>query len=972
MIAGTVVAADMKPTPEQIKLHRHILTTMPLTVRVTEKDTLGNYALPKPYSVPCIKGGFQNMFYWDTYFTNVGLLLDGDIWQAANNIEDIAAMIERFGYMPNATAESMINRTQPSLFSAMVRDYFDVTGNIELLAAVMPAMEKEYEFWMTKRIAPNGLNRYGHSATDDELIYFCNIIAHRVGVDAAKLTDAERLELGAHLLAEAESGWDFNPRFHGKCMDYNPVDLNAILYNYELNMAHFNRVLKHDGAKVWEKKAAERAKKMQKLMVDPKTKLFYDYDFVTKQRSDVYSAASLVPLWARLASKAEAKAAAKELPLLEADHGLMVCQEGKSAGKTFQWDAPNGWAPTTYFAICGLDNYGYKADAERLAKKYVDALTGIYTATGQLWEKYNAKKGNTEVGSEYAMPGEFMGWTAGAFQYAYEYLFGKDSKTDAPRVVNVLNFIRFTEPRRWEHPSLNWVSDTVLYECVESQIDLMKKYNLKNTFLIEYDALIQPNYQDLLKNHTTPETEIGGWWEITEPHCKAAGIEWRGRYPWDWFANVGFSTGYTPEEREKLVDVYMDKFKEVFGYYPKSVGSWFIDSHSLAYMHDKYGIEASAACRDQLGTDGYNLWGGYWQGGYYPSRKNFYLPAQTRDQQIDVPTFRLLGSDPIAQYDCGLGGKHQSVVTLEPVYGNCGGNPEWVDWFFESMIYDPAMNMSYFQAGQENMFTWPRMRAGLEYQFPLLARLAQRGDVSLETLSETGQNFKKAHALTPPSSISALEGFKRPDQATIWFNSKDYRLNLMWENGHMFVRDIHLFDQNQESLYLTKPCTTTYCHYWSLPVVDGNVWSNDSIRGAIRFYEAVPGQTPVEFSFGKPEITNDGSVLEAVIPVVDQPLEMVVTLTETTATFTMRTVHGARIAIPRWYAALEHAPEAELPFDKVESAKLSANYKGFGYKVQLANATFADRSTAPRNDKGALCALTITPDANSFTLNFAK
>lgn len=198
---------------------------------------------------------------------------------------------------------------------------------------------------------------------------------------------------------------------------------------------------------------------------------------------------------------------------------------------------------------------------------------------------------------------------------------GEQESTSAPRIVNVINFIRQTEPR------IDAITDEVLYRTVVEQVKLLNRYGIKGTYLLQYDALISPSYQELLKKETLPGTEIGGWWEITQPHVEAAGLKWRGRYPWDWHADVGFATGYTPEEREKLVDVYMAKFKEIFGKYPSAIGSWFIDAHTLAYMYDKYHIEASCNCRDQIGTDGYTLWGGYWQGGYYPSRKNAYMPA---------------------------------------------------------------------------------------------------------------------------------------------------------------------------------------------------------------------------------------------------------------------------------------------------------------------------------------------------------
>ncbi len=974
VIAAFGVQRQYTPSGAETELHRHIANTMSQTVRTSDADTLGRFALPKPFSVPCIRGGFQDMFYWDTYFTNAGLLIDGDVWQSRNNIEDVAAMIERFGYMPNATSEGMKNRTQPPLFSMMVKDYYDATGDKDFLRRMLPVLEKEYDFWMKNRLAPNGLNRYGHNEPDKgELEKFFGQVAGRVRIDGSKMSSDERVAAGAHLLAEAESGWDFNPRFDGRCMDFNPVDLNAFLYGMERNQAQFMRELGMEGAKEWDARADRRGKLMRRFMVDSKTKLLYDYDYVNGKRSTQYSAAPFAALWQKAVGKDVAAAVVKNIGLLEGEGGIMTCAAGERA-VPFQWDAPNGWAPIHFFAIKGLDNYGYTADAARIARKYIDSMTSIYGKTGQLWEKFNAAKGNSEVNDEYPMPGDFMGWTAGTYQTAYNYLYGKDTATDAPRVVNVINFIRLTEPRRYEHPSLNWISDTVLYETVESQIDLMNKYGIRGSFLLQYDALIQPHYQKLLKDKVGEGTEIGAWWEITEPHVKDAGIKWRGRYPWDWYANVGFSTGYTPQEREKLVDVYMAKFKEVFGEYPKSVGSWFIDSHSLGYMRDKYGIVASASCRDQIGTDGYNLWGGYWQGGYYPSRKNFFIPAQTRENQIDVPVFRLLGSDPIAQYDSGLGGHHQGVFTLEPVYGNAGGSPEWINWFFDSMIYDPAMNLSYFQAGQENMFTWRRMRHGLEYQFPRLACLARKGDIRLETLAETGRAFSASHVMTPPSAISAMKGYGADSLArTVWFNSKNYRLNLMWEGEKMFVRDIHLFDENQESLYLKTPCTTDYCHYWTLPVVDGNVWSNDSVRGAMRFYKVLPDGSSKELAFGEPSISNDGKTLTISVPVIGEDAGMVVTLNEDKADFAINSAKGGKSVLPfKWYAAIEHAPAAELPFGKIGMDKVEALYKGYGYSFGVKNAVFADGRTTPRNREGALRAVTVTPDASAFSLTFSK
>ena len=224
----------------------HIQQTMPQSVRETPTDHDGLLGLPHPYSVPCIRGAFQEMYYWDTFFTNEGLLLLGDTTQARNNVDNILYMIDQYGFMPNGSLEEYKQtRSQPPYASLMVRQLYLSTHDKSWLAHAVQILEKEYAFWMTQRIAPNGLNRYGHHASDAYLLNFYSAIAARLNVDANDQATSrnQRLEAGAHWLAEAESGWDFNPRYNQRCMDFNPIDLNANLYLYEENFAYFYKQL---------------------------------------------------------------------------------------------------------------------------------------------------------------------------------------------------------------------------------------------------------------------------------------------------------------------------------------------------------------------------------------------------------------------------------------------------------------------------------------------------------------------------------------------------------------------------------------------------------------------------------------------------------------------------------------------------------------------------------------------------------
>lgn len=495
---------------------------------------------------------------------------------------------------------------------------------------------------------------------------------------------------------------------------------------------------------------------------------------------------------------------------------------------------------------------------------------------------------------------------------------------DSPRIVNIINFIRLTEPRSEE------ITDRVLFETVRSQAEDLRSKGLIGTYLLQYDALMDPSYQELMKEEMQRGCEVGAWWEITQPHVEAAGYTWRGRYPWDWHANVGFSVGYTQAEREHLADVYMEQFKEIFGAYPKSVGSWFIDAGTLAYLRDRYGIEASCSCRDQVGTDGYTLWGGYWNGGYYPSRQNAYMPAQTAEAAIDVPIFRMLGSDPIYQYEAGVGGAVQSVITLEPVYELGGGLPEWVDWFFRMFTEEPHMGYNYVQVGQENSFTWEAMEKGFVYQTACLETLLEEGKVRIETLAQTGRWFRKHYPVTPPSSVITTEDFPGNDRKSMWFNSRNYRVNLLWEGKSLKIRDFHVFDERLRSEYLDRPDTLPVFHYETLPLVDGCLWSRaEKLAG---LYLIAP-----DFEGGDPEFISDGVEQKVIWSAAEGKGRFILSFTEDGLRIESKDIVGP------WYLDLSSVPEAVLPFTEITENFIHARYLGMDYGMKLVKGSAEDK-----------------------------
>jgi len=522
------------------------------------------------------------------------------------------------------------------------------------------------------------------------------------------------------------------------------------------------------------------------------------------------------------------------------------------------------------------------------------------------------------------------------------------STDNAPKIVNIINFIRLTEPRDAN------ITEEVLYQTVVSQIDIMRKYKLKGTFLLQYDALMDIRYQKLLKKLPSDSFDIGAWWEMPRPFVLDAGLKWRGNSSWDPRADVDFATGYSIEERKKLADTYMKQFKKIFGHYPSSVGSWFIDAYTLNYLYKQYGIVASCNCKDQIGTDGYTLWGGYWNQAYYPSRKNAYMPAQNAVNQIPVPIFRMLGSDPVRQYDNGVGKERQGVVTLEPVYKFGGGDSAWVHWYFNQFTQGECLNYAYVQAGQENSFTWEAMKKGFNIQLPLIAKLRDENKIKVETLAESGKWFRRNFKVTPPTSVTVNNDVKNDDVQTVWYDSRFYRANLLWENGTLRFRDIHLFNENLASSYLTQKSTSTKASFFTLPFVDGNKWSSTQMLAGMAFKAMVNGKE-ILIKGEKPKISGAGNQLHISWPITSFDGMIIMDLDEEN----IKIQFTGKESI-NWFLELTTASGAVLPFKKISPHQIDAEFEGMKYSINAKSGSFANAS--------AKAVLTIQPENNQIGL----
>lgn len=391
------------------------------------------------------------------------------------------------------------------------------------------------------------------------------------------------------------------------------------------------------------------------------------------------------------------------------------------------------------------------------------------------------------------------------------------------KIVNVMNFVRQID-ERFEN------STERLFDFTHDQLKLVNEYGVENTFLLQYDVLCDERFVSMFKKEATDHTELGLWYEIVEPLTSACGLPYRSEKGWkyDWHIIPGFSMGYTPRERELLIDEAMRKFKETFGYYPKTVASWLIDTHTVNYLTERYHVDTLAICRDQANTDAYTLLGGYFNQAYYPSKNNVFTPAQSEEIQVNVPVFRLLGPCPIHNFDKygkikyaseEMKQREKACFTLEPGWYP-GRTPEIVNWFFDTYYGEESLGFAYAQIGQENGFMnfKEQVFSGMRIQ---IEQLLSRGDVTFTKMRDAGVLFKtKYPKQTPATAVTALKNWDSADVQSVYYDCKNYTANLFRFEDTVFFRSLFLFDERVRDRYMEIPCETFDAVYENLPIID--------------------------------------------------------------------------------------------------------------------------------------------------------
>lgn len=399
-------------------------------VLTRQPDQVGGSLIPLPYPYIVPGGRFQEIYYWDSYFTMLGLSVSGRFDLIENMVDNFSFLIKTLGHIPNGNRAYYISRSQPPFFTLMV-ELLQEDSNHDLYLKYLSSIEKEYNFWMSgfdslenewqahRRVVkgPKGalLNRYYDDRDTPRPE------AYKEDIEIAHASLRKSSEVYRDLRAAAESGWDFSSRWlaDGKHLEQIittqiiPIDLNCLLYHIETILEQSYHKL---GDVEQQEKYAIRAQKRKNAILElcwnQEKQLFFDYNFYQQTQTQVESLASAFPLFFKIATKDQASAMALSLEIKFLKDGGLVTTTLHTGQ---QWDSPNGWAPLQWIAYKGLRFYQHDALALKIRESWLETNQKVYTQTGKMTEKYNIV--NTTLhggGGEYPNQDGF-GWTNGVF-----------------------------------------------------------------------------------------------------------------------------------------------------------------------------------------------------------------------------------------------------------------------------------------------------------------------------------------------------------------------------------------------------------------------------------------------------------------------------------------------------------------------------------------------------------------------------
>ncbi|MFI5265116.1 MAG: hypothetical protein ACHQT7_00010 [Candidatus Levyibacteriota bacterium] len=413
------------------------------------------------------------------------------------------------------------------------------------------------------------------------------------------------------------------------------------------------------------------------------------------------------------------------------------------------------------------------------------------------------------------------------------------------------SFITIVNPQRISNYTKDYLGS------FQAEVNIVESRSFAATWPVTYDVLTKNDFVDSLKKLDSNQ-ELGIFLEVTPQFAHDSNVTYNNTDSWHRATSL-FLSGYTQTDRKKLIDTVFKKFKEDFGYYPKSVGSWWTDAYSLSYMQKNYGITGTLNVSDQYDLDGYQVWGTWWSVPYYPNSINAAEPAQNVKNKLDVVTFRWAFRDPLNGYTSPS--RFPASMYSSQDYSTIGIDPTYFDRLIQIFaLQQPQNKFGQATIGGEGDLGAADYKIFFARQLDTVKNLENEGSVSVLTMQQFSSWYRKSFPdLSPNHMIQADDPLGIQNKKAIWMQTPFYRIGLVYDakTQETQVVDARAYQENFMEPFLLTPNKQLNLSI-NLPfVIDSVIKPSDSMNFSLGKLNNINQDSSLSFEKGTILFQND-------------------------------------------------------------------------------------------------------------------
>lgn len=342
---------------------------------------------------------------------------------------------------------------------------------------------------------------------------------------------------------------------------------------------------------------------------------------------------------------------------------------------------------------------------------------------------------------------------------------------------------------------------------------------IPTSYMLRYDAIEDQEISSKLADLVTTNSDqiLGGLLEVTPKLAQAANASYQNHGSFT-SANHLFLSGYSREDRLRIINTYMETFFNRFGNYPPVVGVDSLDSYSFNYLVSHYSVIAAFIQDETYQNQNLRQWGSILAEPYLPSKTNLLVPAQSAQEKTNGVIFKWSPVDPQYVYQQNLPKRSEPIKVSEAL----------ASYALKSLNESTHLNIrldNNFQLifhTEDKITKAQKARSSVTNLVAELKANQNKHTLRFKSTAEMGEIIKARYPETSPASF-----FKFGD--IYWYQNPFYRLVLRQTNGSAEIIDFRVYNPKITGNYFHEKNIQTVV-YQELPaIIDSYQESGNSV-----------------------------------------------------------------------------------------------------------------------------------------------